>query len=98
MLRTGLWPAYSTFGPKIILAHQTELILIGVKLIIKHGVNHSLPTQHGQRSEKAGLAEVNLITLTIMLGTIAPTRLKNAKLLAIALNTCALATSVTGNV
>ena len=44
MLRTGLWPAYSTFGPKIILAHQTELILIAVKLIIKHGVNHSLPT------------------------------------------------------
>ncbi|WP_204375499.1 hypothetical protein, partial [Pseudomonas putida] len=79
-------------------SQQAELILSGIGLLIKHGVDHALAAKMAQGSEEADFAQPNLITLTVVLGTMPPVCLKGSKLLAIAFCANALAADITSDV
>ncbi|MBJ7547766.1 hypothetical protein JHC42_13045, partial [Pseudomonas sp. OA3] len=78
--------------------HKAELIVSPIGILIEHGVDHTLAAETTQRSEKAGLTEMHLITLAIMLGAIPPMSLKGSKLETMTFNVSTLTTHITGNV
>lgn len=78
---------------KIIPSNESEISEILV-LIAEHKVHHALSSEAGNRSEKAGLAKVDLIALAIVGRAITPTGAKSAELQSIPFNTGAVATNV----
>tara|TARA_Y100000588_G_C14207442_1_gene905241 strand:- start:994 stop:1203 length:210 start_codon:yes stop_codon:yes gene_type:complete len=49
-----------------IIASNTPEVAESLILIAEHGIHHALSSETGNRPEKAGLAKMNLIPLTVM--------------------------------
>ncbi|KJU80108.1 hypothetical protein N619_06340 [Ectopseudomonas oleovorans] len=88
----------SAVFPEFAPLHQAEFTVRSTGILIEHDVDHAFATQTAQRSEKAGLTEMDFVTLAIMLGAISPVCLKGSKLEAITFNASTLTTGITGNV
>jgi len=77
-----------------IIASKASKMAELLVLIAEHEAHHALSPEPGKHPKKAGLAQMDLIALTIMGRAITPTGAKRTKLQSIPFNTRAIATNV----
>lgn len=80
------------------LTSNTSEIAEILVLVAEHEIHHSLSSEAGNRPEKAGLAQMDLIALPIVGRAITPTGAKGAELKSIPFNTRATTTNVAQNI